>query len=97
MELTGSIFIICVILAVSTWASFAAVKRRVNVAAGALWTIWCGFTVAMFVAMEQASGWDGLLYLAGLIVLSAPSGVGLIIGTLVGLAGRKDETNDALA
>ena len=46
--------------------------------------IWAGFTGAMFFGMENASGWDGLGYMLGLIGISAPTGAAALIGGTVG-------------
>ncbi len=59
-------------------------RARHGMVLGALGLIWAGFTGAMFIGMEQASGWDGLGYFIGLILLGAPAGAGLGLGGLVG-------------
>lgn len=58
-------------------------SRGGMIAIGAVWT---AFTAVMFFGMQNASGWDGLGYLLGLLGISAPSGVAAVIGGLVGWA-----------
>lgn len=56
-------------------------KLRSGVALSVLGLIWTGFTVMLFFGMEQGNGWD---YLFALVLLSAPSGAGLGLGSLIG-------------
>lgn len=52
--------------------------------------LWAGFTGAMFFGLGQSTGFDGLGYVAGLIGISAPVGVGYLLGGPVGwLKGEK--------
>ena len=79
------IFVVPVIaFALSGAAGYFAGKARSLAASVMLGLVWAGFTVAMFFGMENASGWDGLGYAIGLVFISAPTGLGLGIGSLVG-------------
>ena len=59
-------------------------KMRNGAALAVLGLIWAGFTAGMFFGMEQANGWDGLWYILALMFVSAPSGAGLGLGSLIG-------------
>ncbi len=73
-----------VAFALTVAAGYFSGKARSLAASVMLGLVWTGFTVAMFFGMENASGWDGLGYLLGLLFISAPTGLGLSIGSLVG-------------
>ena len=78
-----------VLLACGAAAYFAA-KLRSTPVLTMLGLLWAGFTGVMAVGLQQASGWDGLGYAIGLILLAAPAGAGLGIGGLVGwLRGKR--------
>lgn len=64
--------------------AFWMAKAKNNVGLICFSVIWAGFTGAMFFGMENASGWDGLGYMMGLIGISAPTGVAGLIGSAVG-------------
>ena len=49
-------------------------------------TLWVGFTAIMFFGMYNANGLDVIGYLIFLIGVSAPTGLGGLIGSLVGWA-----------
>lgn len=55
--------------------------------------VWLTFTVFMFFGMQNASGWDGLSYLLGLILLGAPSGLAALIGGFWGWAKSEKAMN----
>ncbi len=79
------VFVVPVVaFALTAAAGYFSVKARSLAASLMLGLVWAGFTVAMFFGIENASGWDGLGYLIGLLFISAPTGLGLGIGSLVG-------------
>lgn len=78
--IVGAAFIAALLL------SFFFGKRRNKLGLSIMGIIWTGFTGIMFFGMYDASGWDGLAYLLALIGISAPTGVGSLIGSLVGWA-----------
>lgn len=53
--------------------------------------LWLAFTGLMFVGMETAPGWDALIYMFALIGLSAPSGIGGLIGGILGWVKKDNE------
>ena len=78
-----------VLLACGAAAYFAA-RRHSALVLTILGLLWAGFAGVMAVGLQQASGWDGLGYAIGLILLAAPAGAGLGIGGLAGwLRGKR--------
>jgi hypothetical protein len=70
----------CVALFLTYWFG----KDRNSMGLISLGLLWAGFTGVMFFGLDQATGWDGLGYLAGLLGISAPVGVGYLLGGSVG-------------
>ena len=66
--------------------SFFLGKRRNKRGLSIIGLLWAGFTATMFFGMYNATGWDGLGLLFALIGVSAPLGVGGLIGSLIGWA-----------
>lgn len=79
-----------VIFAVTVWMTFWMSKRAYRLGLISLGLVWLVFTAGMFFGLEQAVGWDGLGFLLALIGISAPVGVGAIIGGAIGLVKRED-------
>jgi hypothetical protein len=59
-------------------------KARNGIGLTSVGFLWAGFTGVMFFGLHQSTGWDGLGYLAGLLGISAPVGVGYLLGGSVG-------------
>ncbi len=76
------------VLIAGTGAFFAA-KARNTALLGLAGILWLCFTVAMGFGLNTAVGWDGLIYIAGLLGISAPSAVGLLIGGVIGIYKRE--------
>jgi hypothetical protein len=68
-------------------------KRRLYTGIKFFWIAWVIFTVGMLSSLSALGTWDGLLYAALLIGISAPSGLGGMVGALVGRA-KQEKTND---
>lgn len=72
--------------------SFFFSKRRNKLGLSIIGVMWAAFTGIAFFGMYNASGWDVLGYAAALIGVSAPVGVGGLVGALVGWAkGSKEQ------
>ena len=84
MEPFGAFLIIAAIFAVAVWLAHWCGKNRNGAGLVGLAVVWAGFTGAMFFGLERATGWDGLGYLVALIGISAPAGLGALIGCAVG-------------
>jgi hypothetical protein len=79
-----------VVLIISSLLAYWLGKARNGMALGSLAVLWVCFTGLLFLAIEQASGWDGLGYAVALVGLNAPAGIGLGLGGLTGwLKSRK--------
>lgn len=59
-------------------------------------SVWAAITASLVVGMENAQGWDALGYFIGLIGLSAPSGLGLLIGAVIGWVRKRDVDTNAV-
>ncbi|WP_320237856.1 hypothetical protein [Cognatiyoonia sp. IB215182] len=79
------------VLALSIFLAYRYAKDRNGKVLGVLGAIWALFTGWMFVGMEVASGWDGLIYLLGLFCISAPASVGGLIGGIIGWVKKDNE------
>lgn len=80
--------------ATSGLIAFGLAKGRFKHGLIALAGLWSAFSVWMVVGMTNATGLDGLGYVAGLIGLSAPAAVGGLIGLAIGRAKVKDGPHD---
>ncbi|HEV8034624.1 hypothetical protein [Yoonia sp.] len=76
------------------FGTFWLVKRRLYTAVKIFWIVWVLFTVGMLSGMAALGSWDGLLYVALLIGISAPSGLGGLVGALVGRAKQERAEDD---
>ncbi len=54
--------------------------------------IWALITIALLFGVGTLGTWDGLIYVAALIGINAPAGVGGLIGGLVGRFSRKESS-----
>lgn len=79
-----------VVFIATLFTTFWLGKAHNKVGLISLAVLWAGFTGAMFFGMENATGWDGLGYLVALLGVSGPSGVGALIGGLVGWAKNEE-------
>lgn len=70
----------------SLFLTFGFGKNRNYVGLISLGAVWAAFTGVMFLAVEAATGWDGLGYAAALVGISAPAGIAGLIGGIVGWA-----------
>lgn len=82
------------VFAVTAFATFQLGKTKKGAALVGIGTLWLAFTVVMFFGMQNASGWDGLGYLLGLLLISAPSGLAALIGSALGWA-KNEKAIDA--
>ena len=80
---------------VSGFSAFAFARHALKgVRAGGA-VLWALFTAVMVFGLANASGWDGLGYVIGLIGVSAPSAAGGLLGTLIGwVKGKKDKNEE---
>lgn len=69
-------------------------KRRSKLGLSIMCALWAGFTGILFFGMYNANGWDAIGYAIFLIGVSAPVGVGGLIGSLVGWARSDDEQHE---
>ncbi len=76
--------------AATVFLSFYLAKLRSLIGLCALNVLWIGFTAAMLFGLDQANSWDGLVFMAALLGISAPVGVGSMIGCTFGLVKRND-------
>jgi len=83
-----------VVFLVSLFLCFFFGKTRFKGGLITMGLLWLCFTVAMLLGLRETTGWDGLGYLLALIGLSAPAGVGALLGGLVGWF-KKENTVDA--
>ncbi|WP_322889616.1 MULTISPECIES: hypothetical protein [unclassified Yoonia] len=77
------------VAALAGWLSFWCGRRRLRWGIIGLSLALVGLAVAMLVGLEVARGLDGLVYLAGLMLIVAPAGLGVLLGGIVGWQ-RKD-------
>jgi hypothetical protein len=69
-------------------------KRHLTTGIKIYWIGWALFTFGMLSGMAALGTWDGLLYVALLIGISAPSGLGGVVGALVGRAKQERAEDD---
>lgn len=69
-------------------------KCRLYTAVKIFWIVCVLFTVGMLFGVAALGTWDGLLYVAVLIGISAPSGLGGVVGALVGRAKQERAEDD---
>ena len=77
------------IFAVSATGAFFSGRARYKKLLGVFGVLWTIFTGGLFLAMANATGWDGIGYAIALMFGAAPSGLGLLIGGLTGLGVAK--------
>ncbi|MEL6841306.1 MAG: hypothetical protein AAFP85_18635 [Pseudomonadota bacterium] len=82
------------VLVLSGYVAFVFGRDRNRRVLGGMCALWVVFTGFMFAALEGASGWDGLIYIFGLLGFSAPGGLGSLVGGILGWV-KKD--NDKYA
>ncbi len=75
----------------SIYVTYILGKAGNGMALGVMACLWILVTGGLLVGLEQASGWDGLTYLAALFGLSVPSGLGSLIGGIIGWTKEADE------
>lgn len=78
-----------VIFVVAGVVSFFLGKSRKPAALWAYAILWGALTAALFVGLVKATGFDGIIYIIGLALLSAPSGLGYMIGAPIGWVNGK--------
>ncbi len=71
--------------------SFFLASRRIKWALALVGALWSGFTAFVFFGMYNATGWDAIGYAIFLIGINAPTGLGSLIGGLVGWAKSGNE------
>jgi hypothetical protein len=81
-------------LVASLALSFFLGKRRNKAGLWLMGLLWGCTAVLMALGMSAATGWDGLGYLFVLILVHAPSGVGGLIGGIVGWAKSGPATDE---
>ena len=84
------------IFVVSTVIGFFAAKAQSKAWITLITVAWFAFTIAMFIALDSAVGWDGLLYVIALIFVSAPSGLGGLVGAITCWVKKAANTPPAL-
>lgn len=72
-------------------------KRRNKLGLTIMGVLWAGFTGILFFEMYHASGWDAIGYAIFMIGVSAPAGLGSLVGSLVGWAGSDRVKNEKSA
>lgn len=82
------------IFLVSAVGTFWLAKNRIKTGLRAFAGLWALFTGVMLFALASLGSWDGLVYLAVLIGISAPSGLGGVIGSLIGRGKREKGEDD---
>ncbi|MEJ8560187.1 hypothetical protein QTO30_02310 [Yoonia sp. GPGPB17] len=85
----GDIVLFAVIGAIFLGAAFPAFflgRRQSKLGLSILGLIWVAFTGALFFGMNNGNKYEELAYLFALIGISAPVGLGGLIGSLVGWA-----------
>jgi hypothetical protein len=83
---------LCIFLATG-FGTYWLAKRRMYTGIKIFWIVWVLFTVGMFSSLSALGSWDGMLYAAVLIGISAPSGLGGMVGALLGRA-KQERAND---
>ncbi len=78
-------FVVLGIFVIATTASYFSGRDRNKTLLGGLAVVWATFTGGLFLAMANATGWDGIGYAIALMFGAAPAGLGLLIGGLFGL------------
>ncbi len=73
-----------VVFLISGLLGYFSGKARNKRALGWIAGLWIAFTGLMFAGAANAPGWDALAYVAALIGLAAPSGVGSFVGGVIG-------------
>ncbi len=94
MDIFIIVSIVGSILLGSFWLSFVLGRRKSKIGLGMLGGLWAAFTAILFFGMNEASGLDGLGYLVFLLGVSAPAGVGGLVGALIGWAGDNAANNE---
>lgn len=70
--------------ALAGWLAYLAGRAKAYPALWGLGGLWLVLTTLLIVAINRATGWDGLGYVLVLIGIAAPSGVGLAFGGTLG-------------
>lgn len=83
LGIAGAIFLGALLL------SFFFGKRHNKLGLSIMGALWAGFTGLLFFGMHKATGWEALGYAVFLIGVSAPIGVGGLIGSIAGWAKRE--------
>ncbi|MBR2658070.1 MAG: hypothetical protein IKD58_16595 [Loktanella sp.] len=79
--------------AAATALSFWFGRLKTQLGLWSMAVVWLGFTVAMIFGLEQATGWDGLVYVFGLLFLALPAGLGALIGGIIGWKQKENLTH----
>ena len=81
------------IFLVSGFATHWLAKNQSHTALKWVGSFWLLTTFAMLIGVSTLGSWDGLIYVAILIGISAPAGLGGLIGGLVGRFRAKKVAN----
>ena len=78
---------------VTLFVTFRLGKWKSTAGLAGFGTLWLAFTGFMFFGIQSVSGWDGLIYLIGLLLVSAPVGLAALVGGALGWAKNEKATN----
>ncbi|MFN3662703.1 hypothetical protein [Yoonia sp.] len=89
----GAMLLVTPVIAVALAMGLAFWMGRLQSRVGlwALAVIWLVFTLAMILGVNTINGWDRVLYMLGLIIVSCPAALGALIGASLGWR-RKEKT-----
>ena len=90
----GAMLIVTPVIAfvVAVGLAFWMGRRQSRLGLWVLAVVWLVFTLAMIFGVNTINGWDRVLYMLGLIIVSCPAGLGALIGASLGWR-RKEKTS----
>lgn len=95
METTLAILVPVAAFALFMFAGYKAIKANGWAPFWGIAGLWSAFTLTMLFALNAATGWDGLIYVIGLLFISAPSAIGTGLGALVGWVKQRNKSVEA--